>query len=276
MTIFGTLWPKQNNPVIWLRHNGENKHLATHLSVYILDMLVMDLFPIFFTQNHYFCFYFFTLAFYFVPILDYWDKRGVYTCKLSADAGSVLPVLNHLTLCYRSNVASLHCNDWVWPTERQTRIIIKLKELNVAFSVCVFWVCISSLYYDCTHTHRQTHTHAPFAGFIHHRSEPKFQALVYGTLSLPKPFVRRWQRRQIAARRWLSATPQSVQWSNQEIMAEFGGRVLESQAWSKTPSTGVPHPSSSHCHNWSSHQVFLGKLSANKQFFVGAQMAVCL
>ena len=154
-------WPKQNNPVIWLRHNGENKHLATHLSVYILDMLVMDLFPIYFTQNHYFCFYFFTLAFYFVPILDYWDKRGVYTCKLSADAGSVLPVLNHLTLCYRSNVASLHCNDWVWPTERQTRIIIKLKELNVAFSVCVFWVCISSLYYDCTHTHTQTDTHTP-------------------------------------------------------------------------------------------------------------------
>ena len=33
-------------------------------------MLVMDLFPIYLTQNHYFCFYFFTLAFYFVPSLD--------------------------------------------------------------------------------------------------------------------------------------------------------------------------------------------------------------
>ena len=32
-------------------------------------MLVMDLFPIYFTQNHHFCFYFFTLAFYFVPRL---------------------------------------------------------------------------------------------------------------------------------------------------------------------------------------------------------------
>ena len=30
----------------------------------------MDLFPIYLTQNHYFCFYFFTLAFYFVPSLD--------------------------------------------------------------------------------------------------------------------------------------------------------------------------------------------------------------
>ena len=29
--FFGTLWPKQNNPVIWVRHNGENKHLATPL-----------------------------------------------------------------------------------------------------------------------------------------------------------------------------------------------------------------------------------------------------
>ena len=69
MTIFGTLWPKQNNLVILLRHNGENKHLATPLSMYFLDMLVMDLFPIYFTQNHYFCFYFLTLAFYFVPSL---------------------------------------------------------------------------------------------------------------------------------------------------------------------------------------------------------------
>ena len=70
MTIFGTLWPKQNNPVIWLRHNGGNKHLATPLSVYLLDMLGTDLFPIYLTQNHYFYFYFFTLAFYFVPSLD--------------------------------------------------------------------------------------------------------------------------------------------------------------------------------------------------------------
>ena len=69
MTIFGTLWPKQNNLVIWLRHNGGNKHLATPLSMYFLDMLVMDLFPIYFTQNHYFCFYFLTLPFYFVPSL---------------------------------------------------------------------------------------------------------------------------------------------------------------------------------------------------------------
>ena len=30
----------------------------------------MDLFPIYFTQNHYFCFYFLILAFYFVPSLD--------------------------------------------------------------------------------------------------------------------------------------------------------------------------------------------------------------
>ena len=57
-------------------------------------------------------------------------------------------------------------------------------------------------------------------------------------------------------------TPPSVQWSNQEIIAEFGGRVLENQAWSKTPSTGLRHPSPSHCHNWSSHQV----LSANTVF----------
>ena len=35
--------------------------------MYFLDMLVMDLFPIYLIQNHYFCFYFFTLAFYFVP-----------------------------------------------------------------------------------------------------------------------------------------------------------------------------------------------------------------
>ena len=69
MTIFGTLWPKQNHPVIRLRHNGGNKHLATVLSMYFLDMLIMDLFPIYFTQNRYFCFYFLTLAFYFVPSL---------------------------------------------------------------------------------------------------------------------------------------------------------------------------------------------------------------
>ena len=25
MTIFGTLWPKQNHPVIWLRHNGRKQ-----------------------------------------------------------------------------------------------------------------------------------------------------------------------------------------------------------------------------------------------------------
>ena len=80
LTIFGTLRPKQNNLVIWLRHNGENKHLATPLSMYFLDMLVMDIFPIYFTQNHYFCFYFFTLAFYFVPSLDnqeLCESRGV-------------------------------------------------------------------------------------------------------------------------------------------------------------------------------------------------------
>ena len=29
----------------------------------------MDLFPIYFTQNRYFCFYFFSLTFYFVPSL---------------------------------------------------------------------------------------------------------------------------------------------------------------------------------------------------------------
>ena len=69
MTIFRTLWPKQNHPVIWLRHNGENKHLATALAMYFLDMLIMDLFPIYFTQNRYICFYFLTLAFYFVPSL---------------------------------------------------------------------------------------------------------------------------------------------------------------------------------------------------------------
>ena len=69
MTIFGTLWPKQNHPVIRLRHNGENKRLATALSMYFLDMLIMDLFPIYFTQNRYFCFDFLTLAFYFVPSL---------------------------------------------------------------------------------------------------------------------------------------------------------------------------------------------------------------
>ena len=45
--------------------------------MYVLDMLVMDLFPIYFTQNHYFCFYFLTLAFYFVPSLDNaLDKAG--------------------------------------------------------------------------------------------------------------------------------------------------------------------------------------------------------
>ena len=74
MTIFGTLWPKQNNPVMLLRHNGENKHLATPLSMYFLDMLVTDLCPIYFTQNPYFCVYFLTLAFYFVPSLD---KPGI-------------------------------------------------------------------------------------------------------------------------------------------------------------------------------------------------------
>ena len=51
MTIFGTLWPKQNNPVMLLRHNGENKHLATPLSMYFLDILVMDLFPLWFTKS---------------------------------------------------------------------------------------------------------------------------------------------------------------------------------------------------------------------------------
>ena len=60
---------KQNHPVILLRHNGEHKHLATPLSMYFLDMLVMDLFAISFTQNHYFYFYFLNLAFYFVPSL---------------------------------------------------------------------------------------------------------------------------------------------------------------------------------------------------------------
>ena len=76
MTIFGTLRPKQNNPVIWLRHNEKNKHLATPLSLYFLDMLVMDLFPIYLIQNHYFCFYFFTFAFYFVPSLGKRLREG--------------------------------------------------------------------------------------------------------------------------------------------------------------------------------------------------------
>ena len=76
MTIFGILWPKQNHLVIWIRHNGESKHLATPLSMYFLDMLVMGLFPIYFTQNHYFCFYFFTLAFYFVPSLGNSSSYG--------------------------------------------------------------------------------------------------------------------------------------------------------------------------------------------------------
>ena len=90
MTIFGTLWPKQNNPVMLLRHNGENKHLATPLSMYFLDMLVMDHFQIYFTQNHYFCFYFLTLAFYFVPSLD---SRGRDTIsRASRERGHTLVV----------------------------------------------------------------------------------------------------------------------------------------------------------------------------------------
>ena len=69
MTIFGTLWPKQNHPVIWLRHNGR-KQTPCDSSIDVLFGYVGNgPFPKIFTQNHYFCFYFLTLAFYFVPSL---------------------------------------------------------------------------------------------------------------------------------------------------------------------------------------------------------------
>ena len=84
---------KQNNQVIWLRHNGENKHLVTPLSMYFLDMLVMDLFPIYFTQNHYFCFYFLTLAFYFVPSLD--NQFSVYFSLATVASHSRMVTLTH-------------------------------------------------------------------------------------------------------------------------------------------------------------------------------------
>ena len=65
----------------------------------------MDLFPIYLTQNHYFCFYFFTLAFYFVPSLD--NTSGCVKLKTVTDirrsrarnsffAESVYLVLNSL------------------------------------------------------------------------------------------------------------------------------------------------------------------------------------
>ena len=54
---------------------GKNKHPATLLSVYFLDMLVMDPFQVYFTQNRYFCFYFLTLTFVFVPSLAYDKSR---------------------------------------------------------------------------------------------------------------------------------------------------------------------------------------------------------
>ena len=107
MTIFGTLWPKQNNPVIWLRHNGENKYLATPLSMHFLDMLVMDLFPIYFTQNHYFCFYFLTLAFYFVPSLG-----KLPTTQLSQRESGVLV----LPMLHVSPAQSVLTVGWRWLT----------------------------------------------------------------------------------------------------------------------------------------------------------------
>ena len=63
--------------VICSRHNGwvaggsgRGRHPATPLSMYLLNMLVMDLFsPRYFAQNRYFCFYSLTVAFYFVPSL---------------------------------------------------------------------------------------------------------------------------------------------------------------------------------------------------------------
>ena len=53
--------------------------------MYVLDMLVMDLFPNYFTQNHYFGFYFLTLAFYFVPSL------GNTALKLLSTVNELLP-----------------------------------------------------------------------------------------------------------------------------------------------------------------------------------------
>ena len=53
--------------------------------MYVLDMLVMDLSPNYFTQNHYFCFYFLTLAFYFVHSL------GNTALKLLSTVNEVLP-----------------------------------------------------------------------------------------------------------------------------------------------------------------------------------------
>ena len=67
--------------------------------MYFLDMLVMDLFPIFFTQNHYFCFYFLTLAFYFVPGLGKHAQRP-------SGAASRLHLVREQNLLSRVCVAS--------------------------------------------------------------------------------------------------------------------------------------------------------------------------
>ena len=62
-------------------------------------MLVMDLFPIYLTENHYFCFYFFTLAFYFVPSLE--NLPAEFSDPLDSDALD-LSLAPKLSLCAES------------------------------------------------------------------------------------------------------------------------------------------------------------------------------
>ena len=78
-TIFGTLCKQWKQCLFDYVLTGKNKHPATLLSVYFLDMLVMDPFQVYFTQNRYFCFYFLTLTFVFVPSLAY--DKGVTVTK---------------------------------------------------------------------------------------------------------------------------------------------------------------------------------------------------
>ena len=56
----------------------------------------MDLFPIYLTENHYFCFYFFTLAFYFVPSLE--KLPAEFSDPLDSDALD-LSLAPKLSLC---------------------------------------------------------------------------------------------------------------------------------------------------------------------------------
>ena len=75
MTIFGTLRPKQNNPVTWLRHNEENQ-IPCDTSIGVpFGYVGNGPFPNIFRTKSLLLLLFPTLAFYFVPSLGKHAQR---------------------------------------------------------------------------------------------------------------------------------------------------------------------------------------------------------